>query len=258
MLEDQLSPYIPFRFLHDERYQKGHIHIINPLPGVKIMGVHIPDLRKLAAKLVRDGQAEELIRQFELLQAADPRKGLCYEEKMLWGMMLNQMRLPLEKRLEGFRTFIPTIDNWAVCDSVCSGAKWCKKNREEVWQFLQPWFRSQREFEVRFALVFSLAHFIDADHLPLLFDHIATLPYDQIQSEYAPADCRTSDDQGTVLGTVPYYVNMAAAWLMATALYKFPEQTRAFAASGKCPCVILKLYIRKARESFRTRNTNPK
>ena len=55
----------------------------------------------------------------------------------------------------------------------------------------------------------------------------------------------------------PYYVYMAAAWLMATALYKLQEATRAFANSGDCPAEILRLYVRKARESFRTKTFSP-
>ena len=51
----------------------------------------------------------------------------------------------------------------------------------------------------------------------------------------------------------PYYVRMGVAWLLATALAKFPDETRAFVRSSKLPNDVVKLYIRKARESFRTR-----
>ena len=59
--------------------------------------------------------------------------------------------------------------------------------------------------------------------------------------------------QGTVQGAEPYYVRMGVAWLLATALAKFPDQTRAFVRSSNLPADVIKLYIRKARESFRTR-----
>ena len=59
--------------------------------------------------------------------------------------------------------------------------------------------------------------------------------------------------QGTVQGAEPYYVKMGVAWLLATALAKFPDQTRAFVRSSGLPADVIKLYIRKARESFRTR-----
>ena len=46
---------------------------------------------------------------------------------------------------------------------------------------------------------------------------------------------------------------MGVAWLLATALAKFPDETRVFVRSSNLPDDVVKLYIRKARESFRTR-----
>ena len=46
---------------------------------------------------------------------------------------------------------------------------------------------------------------------------------------------------------------MGVAWVLATALAKFPEQTRTFVRSSRLPADVIKLYTRKARESFRTR-----
>ena len=55
----------------------------------------------------------------------------------------------------------------------------------------------------------------------------------------------------------PYYVRMGVAWLLATALAKFPEETRTFVSSSRLPADIKSLYIRKARESRRTHNVVP-
>ena len=60
--------------------------------------------------------------------------------------------------------------------------------------------------------------------------------------------------QGTVQGEEPYYVRMGVAWLLATALAKFPESTRAYVRTSKLPEDVIRLYIRKARESYRTRD----
>ena len=58
-------------------------------------------------------------------------------------------------------------------------------------------------------------------------------------------------------GERPYYVRMAVAWLLATALAKLPDQTRAYVNDCNLPEDVIKLYKRKARESFRTRDVNP-
>lgn len=253
MIEKLLIPYIPQKFIEDERYRRGHIGIIHPLPGVRTLGLHIPDLRKIAARLVEEGRAESLVEAFLRICEKAPREGLLYEEKMIWGMLLNRLPLRIEERIEAFKAFVPAIDNWAVCDSICAEARWCRKHPAEAWEFLRPLFRSEREFEVRFALVSSLAHYLDAGHIDLIFENIAAIEYGKILSDYVPAKSTVPTDRRAVPGETPYYVYMAAAWLMAAALCKFPDQTRAFANSGTCPEAVLRLYVRKARESLRTK-----
>ena len=69
--------------------------------------------------------------------------------------------------------------------------------------------------------------------------------------------CLSGSRAGTVPGQSPYYVRMGVAWLLATALAKFPEQTREYVRSCNLPDDVIKLYVRKAKESFRTRDTAP-
>ena len=70
-------------------------------------------------------------------------------------------------------------------------------------------------------------------------------------------ESQESIKQGTTLGESPYYVRMAVAWLLATALAKIPEQTRAYVNASELPADVKRLYVRKARESFRTRTVSP-
>jgi 3-methyladenine DNA glycosylase AlkD len=75
-----------------------------------------------------------------------------------------------------------------------------------------------------------------------------------IKSEYKSIKGKPKiAQQGTAQGAEPYYVRMGVAWLLASALAKSPNQTRAFVRSSHLPEDVVKLYIRKARESFKTR-----
>ena len=51
MIEDILLPYISGRFREEPHYRLGHIRIVNPLPGTAILGLHIPDMKKIAKEL---------------------------------------------------------------------------------------------------------------------------------------------------------------------------------------------------------------
>lgn len=255
MIEHLLAPLVSEKFISNPAYRRGHIRVINPLPGTSVLGLHIPDMRKTAASLSASPGAESLIAEFE----AAPDRSLHYEEYMVWGMMLNLMKLPSDARLERFRRFIPHIDNWAVCDSIASGACWAADD-DRTWSFIMPYFQSDKEFEVRFALIIYMARMMNEENLPDIFNIMQKLDLTGIRSEYRQGKTDRNSDclcQGLAAGRPPYYVRMGMAWLMATALARYPDRTRKLLSSSSLPDDVLKLYVRKARESFRTRNISP-
>ena len=151
--------------------------------------------------------------------------------------------------------YIPILNNWAVCDSYCAHAKWMvRADKAALWAFLQRWFRSEREFEVRFAVVVAMCYFLSEEWLNKVFERINRLDFGRIKSKYKSIKGKPKAvQQGTVQGGEPYYVRMGVAWLLATALAKFPDATRAFVSLSDLPEDVVKLYIRKSRESCLTK-----
>ena len=301
MIEEILIPYISGRFASEPSYREGHVRIVNPLPGVPVLGLHIPDMKKIARELAAGDGMPAMLEGFETAG-----QGLYYEEKLVWGLMLDCMKVPLADRLLHLERFVPQIDNWAVCDTVCGASKWVMRRdrmsvagkggrtsssggasgvREAVWDFLERWWGSEREFEVRFAVIMAMCHFLSLEWLDRVFGKIDSLDFSRIASEYVFIGDRRRQGAGsvdggpgaaesflvrcgagyslsglkagTVLGASPYYVRMGVAWLLATSLAKFPGRTREYVRSCSLPEDVLKLYVRKARESFRTRDVSP-
>ena len=301
MIEEILIPYISGRFASEPSYREGHVRIVNPLPGVPVLGLHIPDMKKIARELAAGDGMPAMLEGFETAG-----QGLYYEEKLVWGLMLDYMKAPLADRLLHLERFVPQIDNWAVCDTVCGASKWVMRRdrmsvagkggrtsspggasgvREAVWDFLERWWGSEREFEVRFAVIMAMCHFLSPEWLDRVFGKIDSLDFSRIASEYVfigdrrrqgagyvAGEPETAESflirsgagyslsgrkAGTVLGASPYYVRMGVAWLLATSLAKFPGRTREYVRSCSLPEDVLKLYVRKARESFRTRDVSP-
>lgn len=250
MIEDILAPLVSERFLSDGHYREGHLRVVNALPCRRVMGLHTPEMKLVAKTLSKEDGAESIAR-FE--QAA--HDALTYEETVIWGFLINLQKCPLEQRFSMLEHYIPVLDNWAVCDAFCANAKWMQRaDKEKLWNFLLRWFASKREFEVRFAIVASMCYFIDDEWLKLLFKQINSLDFSIIESLYKSVKGRPEKPQmGTVQGASPYYVRMGVAWLLATALAKFPDATRAYVHSSSLPDDVIRLYVRKARESFRTR-----
>lgn len=265
MIDHLLQPLVCERFLTEARYWEGHLRVVNALPRRRVLGLHSPEIKSVAKQLSREGgevvmpdgthricaNGAEVIRAFE----AEPSESLCYEETVVWGYLINLEKCSLDERLAMLGRYVPVLDNWAVCDSYCAYAKWmARADKAALWAFLERWFNSEREFEVRFAVVVAMCYFLNDECLDKVFERINGLDFGRIKSKYKTIKGKPKvAQQGTVQGAEPYYVRMGVAWLLATALAKFPEQTRIFVRSSNLPADVVKLYIRKARESFRTR-----
>lgn len=251
MIESLLLPYVGERFKNDARYREGHLRVINALPSRKVLGLHAPTMKAVARELCK-ADATKYITAFE----NEPHGALCYEETVVWGLLINGVKCSIDARLQMLERYIPVMDNWAVCDSFCAAAKWAARaDKECLWQWMQRWFASSREFEVRFAVVFSMCYMLEPSWVERVFARIDKVDFGNIKSEYKSVKGKPEMAQeGSVQGAEPYYVRMAVAWLLATALVHYPELTRGFVASSHLPADVVRLYVRKARESFRTRN----
>ena len=241
------------------------MRVVNALPERRVVGLHSPEIKQVAKLITREGgevvmpdgthlictNGAEVIRAFEVA----PSESLCYEETVIWGYLINLEKCSLDERLAMLGRYVPVLDNWAVCDSYCAHAKWMlRADKEALWAFLERWFDSESEFDVRFAVVVAMCYLLNDEWLDKVFERINRLDFGHIKSKYKTVKGKPKvAQQGTVQSAEPYYVRMGVAWLLATALAKFPEQTRTFVRSSNLPADVVKLYIRKARESFRTR-----
>lgn len=162
------------------------------LPGIdNILGIRLPTLRKIARQLANGNW------QDYLQSASDD----SYEEIMLQGLVLGYAKGNLKEKEPFLRLFIPKIDNWSVCDSTCATIKLAKEEPEAFWNFLQKYLHSQREYEVRFALVQMLDYYINEGYLARVLEAI-----DNVKLK-------------------AYYVQMAQAWAVSICYREFPQQT---------------------------------
>ena len=233
MIEERLRPLVCERFIADEKYRKGHIAVLAAPEGTRILGLHVPEMKRFAKEAVRDGSWRGLAAGFtEILRTEGPT-GLSYEERTIWGLILDYIKCPLAERLALIGDFLPAIDSWGICDIFCCNSKWIvKEDREAVWQWICSLFESDEEFVFRTATVLSMSHFLGDGDFRRTFSRIAGAGLQEGE---------------------PYYIRMGVAWLLATALARHQEETVRFARSSGLPKDILSLYVRKARESRLTK-----
>lgn len=159
-----------------------------------VLGVRLPVLRGLAKEIARADPAAFLA------QAAGP----SFEERMVRGMVIGQLRLAPERVQAYIRGFLPLIDSWSLCDSFCAGLKQARQYPDSYWAFLQPYLRDPRPYARRFGVVLLLDFFLDAPHFPQVLRLLEAVP------------------------AAEHTVQMAVAWAASACCARFPQETLAW------------------------------
>lgn len=201
--------------LADEEYKRFHSSLC---PGTNnIIGVRVPVLRDVAKEIVKGDWRT-------YLKAA---KNEYYEEVMLQGMVIGLAKMNLAERLEYIKSFVPKIDNWAVCDVTCAGLKFTKKHMSEMWEFLKPYINSNKEFEMRFGVVMLLDFYITEEYIRQVLNILNNIHHEG------------------------YYVKMAVAWAISVCYIKFPKETMELLQNNELDTFTYNKALQKIIESYR-------
>lgn len=198
--------------LSDTRYKEFSSKL---LPGIdNVLGVRLPQLRKIAKRIAVDKDWGKFLSQ----------DCAYFEETMLQGMVISYVKVNLSERLILIEDFLPKINNWSVCDSFCAGLKFAKTYQNEVWNFIEKYFYSDKEFYARFSVVMTLNYFINDDYINKIFEKLMNI---------------TSDKK---------YVVMAEAWLLSFCYKKYPQKTMLFINKSINSNNLKKLSLQKIKE----------
>lgn len=201
--------------LAETKYSK---FIASLVPGTdNILGVRMPILKKLAKELARDNWRE----YFGI------NEDKYYEETMLQGLTIGFLKESLETVLEETRKFVPKINNWAVCDSFCTGLKIARKNKERIWDFLSEYLMSDKPYDLRFAIVLMMDCFICEEYAPEMLERL-----DKVKN----------DD---------YYVKMAVAWAVSMCYVEYPEITMPYLKNNSLDDFTYNKSLQKICESLK-------
>ncbi|MGN0551664.1 MAG: DNA alkylation repair protein [Acutalibacteraceae bacterium] len=177
--------------LAESDYKKFNAKLIPNIDPESILGVRIPAVRKLAKELARGDYRTYL----------ETAEADTFEEVMLQGLVIGQIKADINTVLEYVKSFVPKIDNWAVCDCFCAGLKIANKNKALVLEFIKPYLNDKREFFIRFGVIMLLDYFICDEY---------------IENTLALLDCVSRKD---------YYVQMGVAWALSVCFVKYRDLT---------------------------------
>ncbi len=206
------------RELFDISEEKFRAFATSLIPGCEnLIGVRIPQIRKIAKRIIKDSPIDYL----------DNAEDIYFEETMLKALIIGNMNEDIEITLEQVALFVPKITNWSLCDSFCNELKVTRLHKERVWKFLQSYHQSDEAYEIRFAVVMFLFHFVEKQYL----DDILFI-----------CDIITHED---------YYVKMAVAWCLQVCFVAFPKETMEYLWDNNLDDETYNKALQKIRESLK-------
>lgn len=204
--------------LSEDEYRNFHSKLC---PNTEnILGVRLPLLRNMAKDLAKNNWEAYLNNPYNEY----------YEEIMIEGLTIGYIKTDINTRLKYIKRFIPKIDNWAICDSFCNNLKFTKKNINEVWEFISTYLSSNKEFELRFAIVMMLHYYINEEYIDRVLHILNDINHEG------------------------YYVKMAVAWAISFAYIKFPHKTLVFLKNNNLDSFTYNKSLQKIIESTRVSN----
>lgn len=201
--------------LQDTEYRDFHAGLIPTIDRDLIIGVRTPELRKLAKRLWKMGEADAFM-------AGLPHK--YYEENNLHAFFIEQIK-EYEACVEALNVFLPYVDNWATCDMMSPQV--LGRNKERLIVQIRVWIASKDVYAVRFAIGMLMRHFLEDDYA----------------AEYPEMVAGVRSEE--------YYINMMRAWYFATALAKQYAAVLPYIEEGRLDVWTHNKAIQKAVESNR-------
>ncbi|RHS83636.1 DNA alkylation repair protein [Clostridium sp. AM42-4] len=201
--------------LQDEKYGDFQSKLIPGLPREQVIGIRMPAMKKLAKELVNGEETNDFLKQLP---------HTYYDENVLHALLIASIK-DYDACMEALETFLPYIDNWAVCD--CLSPKVFQKHKTELLEKIKLWIPAEHPYICRFGMGMLMRWFLDDDFC----------------QEYLelPAAVRSEE----------YYVNMMTAWFFATALAKQWDAAIPYLEQNRLNPWTHNKTIQKARESYR-------
>ncbi len=194
----------------DSKFNEFNKRIVNS--NIQTIGCTVPFIRKVAKSCSLDFILSLPINKF-------------VEVDLLRGIVISSVKMPFDKKTKLLTEFSDNIENWAVCD--CCVVKIENEEKPLYFEYFCKLVADISVFKCRYGVVNLLSNYIDDNHIDDIF---AT--FRQI--------CLWND----------YYVDMAVAWLIATAMVKCRNQTLKY-MEGEARSVLSKFAYNTALQKMR-------
>ncbi len=201
--------------LADADYRRFQCALMPSVPFEKVIGVRIPEVRRIAKELYSTPQAEEFLNSL-------PHK--TYDEDNLHASLI-ALEKDYDACVNQLILFLPYVDNWATCDMM--SPRVLSKHPDKTLLLARKLMKSPHTYTCRFGILTLMRHFSDETFSSDFLYDVAKIPEND------------------------YYIIMMKAWYFATLLAKHYEETKLFLQKSHLSDKVIKKSIQKACESRR-------
>ena len=192
----------------------------NPCNFKNFYGVRLPELRKIAKKIVKEKRYDFFNEKHE-----------SFEELTIHAYAIGYLKEDIDTCLKYLKEFIPFVDNWSVNDSLCQNMKFARVYPKEVFEFLKTMKDSCNEWEIRVVAVTLLSHFLNDEYIDEVIEILDHLK------------------------RPTYFSKMGIAWAFATIMAKNEDKMLKYMPRSSLDTWTFNKSICKMRESFRVSDT---
>ena len=176
--------------LQDKKYLEFNLKLC-PDTKKEMLGIKIPKLREISKKILKEENWKESLNNIDEKN---------FEETIIKGFIIAYAKISLEEKIEYIKKYIDLIDSWAITDVFIPALKIKPKDLEMFWNFILPYIESNKEFDVRFAIVSMKNYYLTDNYVDKVILNMDTIKHEG------------------------YYVKMAVAWTLAEIGNKYNEK----------------------------------
>lgn len=203
---------INLKEMQDLEYREFIAKLIPNISKEKIIGIRVPNLRKLA---------KEIIKSNEHIDYLDNTDHYYLEENQLHLILIDEIK-DVNLQLKYLDKFVEKIDNWSVSD-IYSGKK-LKKFPSLTLEYILKWLNYDNIFAKRIAIKILMTNF-------------------EFKKEYLDLVSNIKTDE--------YYLQMMIAWYFTNALINSENEAMIYIKKERLDKNIHNLVIKKSVESLK-------
>ena len=201
----------------DKKYDAFNNPIVNC--EYKTYGVRTPVIKKLASSV-------PITARDEVLKGFFADKDLSYDTVLFAGVLAARKGEYYAQTREYLSQLIPVFKSWAHVDCVTPCLRWADK--DALWNDFRYLLDCEGEYEKRFYIMIMFSCCLCDEYIDKI---LQTLLHNVAYGQY--------------------YVDMAAAWLLAECLVKYYDKTIPLFTAQNFPKFVHNKALQKARESYR-------